>query len=95
MTPFKNSEYYFTDSKSNIYFKSYKTGKFEVLKGADINSFVLLTNFYSRDAQNFFKDSTLIKSNYKNYTDYVLLFVVNDSDYTAMLRQTEEKLNVK
>ncbi|HMK19928.1 MAG TPA: DKNYY domain-containing protein [Chitinophagaceae bacterium] len=63
-------EYYLQDNDGNIYFKSFNTGKIELLNGVDIKSFKLLTNFYSCDKNKIFSESKLLKENYSTYTDY-------------------------
>lgn len=64
------SDYYFVDQENCIYFNSFNTGKLELLKDAEIDDFIVLSNFYSHDCKRVYHESKLLKKNYKSLIDY-------------------------
>lgn len=67
---FKEQEYFYTDNSNNLYFKSFHTGKFELVKDADLNSITFLTNTYFYDKDRIFHESKCLKKGYSTFKDY-------------------------
>lgn len=67
---YRGQDYYYIDSSQNLYFKSFHTGKYELIKGADLNSLVFLTNFYLYDKERIYYESKCLKKGYTTFKDY-------------------------
>jgi len=67
---YKGEDYYFLDSSKNLYFKSFRSGKYELIKDVDLGSLKLMTNFYSYDNKRVYHESRCLKQGYKTLRDY-------------------------
>jgi hypothetical protein len=67
---FKGQEYFYTDNFNNLYFKSFHTGNFELVKDVDLKSLTFLSNFYFYDKERVFHESKCLKKDYTTFKDY-------------------------
>jgi hypothetical protein len=67
---YRGQEYYYIDSSQNLYFKSFHSGKYELIKDVDLNSFAFLANFYSYDKERIYHQSKCLKKGYTTFRDY-------------------------
>ena len=67
---FKGQEYFYTDNSNNLYFKSFHTGNFELVKDADLKSLTFLSNTYFYDKKRIFHESKCLKKDYSTFKDY-------------------------
>jgi hypothetical protein len=67
---FKGQEYFYTDNSNNLYFKSFHTGNFELVKDADLKSLTFLSNTYFYDKERIFHESKCLKKDYSTFKDY-------------------------
>jgi hypothetical protein len=58
---YKGKDYYYVDSSKNLYFKSFRSGKYELIKDVDLGSLKLMTNFYSCDKERVYHESKCLK----------------------------------
>ncbi len=67
---FRGQEYFFTDDSHNLYFKSFHTGRFELIKYVDLESIDFLSGTYFYDKERIFHGSKCLKKGYSTFKDY-------------------------